>query len=191
MAKDMIDHKDIDGRSESEGAAMSTQAKTAGVLTNGERQYIEAVISRAGGRRRFRSKACWKNANILMVNDEAKRLSYWEGYLDGCIPHAWVTINGKVVDVTQEAAVRKLKRMKLTPDAQRTYAGVSIDLLTVVRHAARTRWYSPVTNIDMVGTLPIAEIERRARQARTDESKWVRRRQWSQGRLRARRTTEA
>lgn len=191
MAKDIIDRKDIDERSESEGAAMSTQAKTAGVLTNGERQYIEAVISRAGGRRRFRSKACWKNANILMVNDEAKRLSYWEGYLDGCIPHAWVTINGKVVDVTADAARRKLKRMKIAVDAQSTYEGVSIDCHTVFRQAARTRWYSPVTNIDMVGPLSIAQLERRARQARTNESKWVRRRLWSQCGLRARRTTEA
>lgn len=76
------------------------------VLTDGERQYIEALVAQYGGRRYFRIKRCWTNAQSLMLLDDAKRLRYCEGYLDGYIPHAWVTINGKVVDLTLEAVTR-------------------------------------------------------------------------------------
>jgi len=34
-------------------------------LTDGERQYIEAVIARCGGSRIFRAKKCWKNAEQI------------------------------------------------------------------------------------------------------------------------------
>lgn len=111
-------------------------------LTDGERQYIEAVIGRCGGRRAFRAKMCWKNASLLMDHDDARRLRYCEGYLDG-IPHAWVTINGKVVDVTAEAVVRKLRRMKTVPDRTRTYNSVlSADRRMLARHIVETREYA-------------------------------------------------
>jgi|SRR6516162_9020469 len=65
-------------------------------LSDDERRYVEEVIARCGGRRRFRAKACWKNSHSLMMGDDAKLLRYCEGFLDGSIPHSWVTINGKV-----------------------------------------------------------------------------------------------
>ncbi len=115
-------------------------------LTGGERQYIEAVIARCGGSRIFRAKKCWKNAQTLMAHDDAKRLRYCEGYLDGSVPHAWVTINGKVVDVTAEAIARRLRRMKIAPDAQRTYSlAFSVDRVTLARHIVRTCEHGPVS----------------------------------------------
>jgi hypothetical protein len=62
---------------------------------------------------RFAAKNCWANAQRLWVPDQLceKRLSYWEcRYL---IPHAWVTIRGKVVDVTAEAYERWCRRHKI------------------------------------------------------------------------------
>jgi hypothetical protein len=76
-------------------------------LPEGERDYIKRVM--ADSHHSFRAKICWKNAQVLILYDDEKRLRYWEGRMDG-IQHAWVTINDKVVDVTIEAAARKLKR---------------------------------------------------------------------------------
>lgn len=78
-------------------------------LTHAERLYVEMLIVRIGGRRTIRAKRCWWNAQRLLFADAERRLRYWESGLP--IPHAWVTINGKVVDVIAEAATRRLKRM--------------------------------------------------------------------------------
>jgi len=51
--------------------------------------------------------------------------------VDGAIPHAWLTINGKVVDVAREAAGCKRKR---------DYFGTCIDRRTVDRG-----WGEPIT----------------------------------------------
>jgi hypothetical protein len=79
-------------------------------FTAGERDYLEKVIADAGGKRPFHVKQCWKNAQELICHDGEGRLRYCEGFLDDTIPHAWVTIAGKVFDVTAEAVDRRLKR---------------------------------------------------------------------------------
>src|SRR5215469_13445390 len=86
-----------------------------GDLLHGEREYIEKLMARRG-RRSFRAKQCYANAQRLILADTEKRLRYWEGTLHcECfsIPHAWITIRGKVVDVTHEAAQLKEKRFGL------------------------------------------------------------------------------
>ena len=74
-------------------------------LTDDERQYIESLIDKVG-RRMIRSKRCWANSQRMLMEDDENRLCYWECSLP--IPHAWVTINGKIVDVTYEAGVVRL-----------------------------------------------------------------------------------
>jgi hypothetical protein len=108
-------------------------------------KYIEEVIARCGGRRTFRIKQCWKNAQLLMTYDDEKRFRYCEGYLDGSIPHAWVEVDCRVVDVTEEALARKLQRMKMPRKIQRFYSCVYVaDHLTLARHIARTSEHGPV-----------------------------------------------
>jgi len=97
-------------------------------LTRREREYIERLMSQYGGSRAFRIKQCWWNAQTLTLCDTERRLRYWEGLLDQAIPHAWVTINGKVVDATYEPYKRTLKRRgRCEPVEVPHYLGVRID----------------------------------------------------------------
>ena len=115
-------------------------------LTNRERQYVEELIAAVGGRRSIRSKQCWKNVQRLILEDgmRERRLRYCERGFP--IPHAWVTINGKVVDVTREAADRWLKRHGIAQDVDHTYAGVVISRHRVLNHIKRTKMFSPVVD---------------------------------------------
>jgi hypothetical protein len=57
-------------------------------LTSSERQYVEKV-KRKVSLRSLRAKACWRNAQLLMLHDDENRLRYWEcGYDGRGIPHA-------------------------------------------------------------------------------------------------------
>jgi hypothetical protein len=115
-------------------------------LTGGERRYIETLIGQIGGRRTIRAKSCWKNSQRLILNDHEKRLRYCEGGFP--MPHAWVTINGKIVDVTAEAIVRCLKRRGRRPDREYEYLGVVINRRTMLRHLLRTNVWGPVIPTD-------------------------------------------
>lgn len=60
----------------------------------------------------FERRQCFANAQRLVLSDPAKRLCYVEGYVITVglvlpIPHAWATINGKVVDVTLPLGTRR------------------------------------------------------------------------------------
>lgn len=114
-------------------------------LTKDERQYVEELIARCGGRPRFRAKKCWKNAQRFMIPDASKRLRYYEGFLDGSIPHAWVTISRKVVDLNEEAIARQLRRMGIASDTPPTSSGVAVDRRTLTRHLLSTGEHGPVT----------------------------------------------
>ena len=113
-------------------------------LKHGERSYIEKLIA-LNGPRSFRAKNCYRNAQRLILYDTEKRLRYWEGALNGLIPHAWVTIHGKVVDVTREAVQRKLKRLGLPLGDVPDYSGgVCISRHAVLRHVMKTNEYGPI-----------------------------------------------
>ena len=60
------------------------------------------IVKQAMGRRVWRQQECFMNAQELALSDD--RLVYHEGYAVGSVGipilHAWVAINGKVVDVT-------------------------------------------------------------------------------------------
>jgi hypothetical protein len=96
---------------------------------------------------RPRVKSCYTNAQRILMEDSrrGKRLRYWEGLMDGEIPHAWLTINGKVVDVTADVLRRKLKRLGIPEcDEAGRYAGVRIDRRTVLQHILETNLYGPI-----------------------------------------------
>ena len=69
-------------------------------LTEDEREYIELI--RIG--LELQPKQCFHNAQMLVFNDMDNRLTYHEGYVQANAPfpvlHAWVTLNGKMVDLT-------------------------------------------------------------------------------------------
>ena len=104
-------------------------------LSESERQYIEKLVVDNGGRWCFRIKKCYRNAQRLILADSDRRLRYWEGYIEGEILHAWVTINGKVVDLTVEAH---------NDPSGWNYIGIVIDCPTVLRHLLEYEEHSSV-----------------------------------------------
>lgn len=115
-------------------------------LTERECEYVEQLIAKIGGRGTIRAKACWRNAQRLLIADwDARRLQYWECGLP--IPHAWVTINGKVVDVTAGAVERALKRMGFTPDGSTNHnyrGGVIVQRDAVLKNIKNKHVFGPV-----------------------------------------------
>jgi hypothetical protein len=76
-------------------------------LTTEERRVVTAAM----GRRTFAKKACFYNAHMLAMNDTSGLLVYTEGFaFSQFMPmhHGWVTLNGKVVDVTWDEAGRPI-----------------------------------------------------------------------------------
>ena len=116
-------------------------------LTDSERHYVDKLITEIGPRM-IRAKTCWRSAQLLMQHDEGreKRLRYWESGRP--IQHAWVTINGKVVDVTDEAVARKCKRMKIAHTCHDYSQGVEIAWAAVLENMLRTKEHGPVVDWD-------------------------------------------
>lgn len=100
--------------------------------------------NRCRGLQSFRQKRCYQNSAILIAEDEEQRLSYCEGYVCdsnlGVVEHSWVTIGGKVVDLTLRAVDRKLQgRNRTTMD----YFGVVIPRHVLRQMQNETRRYGP------------------------------------------------
>ena len=71
-------------------------------LTLAEIHIVHTAYKKAAVRCAFEQKECWWNAKALVKADKTGALRYVEGYAINMIPtmHAWVEINGKVVDLT-------------------------------------------------------------------------------------------
>ena len=71
-------------------------------LSLAEINIVHAAYKRAAVRCAFEMRECWWNAKALVKADKTGTLRYAEGYANNMIPtlHAWVAINGKVVDLT-------------------------------------------------------------------------------------------
>lgn len=51
-------------------------------------------------------KQCYRNSQRFIVeSDLAPRLTYVEGVVDGHIPHAWLLLDGQILDLTLEKPV--------------------------------------------------------------------------------------
>lgn len=72
-------------------------------LTSEELQIVTAAVKNFG-LRRTQPRQCFYNAQMIVTSDFTGTLRYCEGYASGnaCFPvlHGWITINGKLVDVT-------------------------------------------------------------------------------------------
>ncbi len=104
------------------------------MLTKAEHAIVGGAI---GGyrllRRRFDHRQCFANSQGLVVSDETRKLVYVEGFAwtHALIPtlHGWITINGKVIDVTLPATSvgdtkKREPRQVLGEFADRSYFGV-------------------------------------------------------------------
>ncbi len=120
-------------------------------LTDDELKWLFEII----GTQRFAVKQCYYNSQILLMNtvflDNRHELRYVEGYAMGIIPipHGWLTLNGKVVDLTmrlRENLKRKspVNRKRLMDRAlgefpeEFEYCGVTFETKHVQQEIVRT-----------------------------------------------------
>jgi len=80
---------------------------TSAPLTDPELQALQGAADLVGDA--FEVQQCFANAGRLIMHDTAKVLTYHEGYamragLGIPVLHAWVQINGKVIDLTWRRA---------------------------------------------------------------------------------------
>ena len=77
-------------------------AATSSALTGDELRYLKRVAKHT--RLSFEPKLCFTNAMTLVAHDAMGRLTYCEGYCYSgviAVHHGWVTLAGKVVDLTR------------------------------------------------------------------------------------------
>jgi len=87
-------------------------------LTDEEREVVLAALEPLVDRGYFFApKQCFHNSQLLKLSDRSGLLTYVEGFaFSGLLPvhHAWLTINGKVVDTTRR--IERVDFGAMTPD---------------------------------------------------------------------------
>jgi len=100
-------------------------------LTAGEKGYVNQCIDLL----RFvpQKKQCYYNSQMMLLVDADDRLEYCEGYAVSIMPllHGWITINGKVVDLTWTCDEGKYILGKFGRD--RAYMGLTISREDVIK----------------------------------------------------------
>jgi hypothetical protein len=141
MYRELVDYPSLHEVMLDRGRSMSVERLT----FDEARQIVE--LSRwagFGNVNDFETKACYITAQKLITCHDGMgggdELQYCEGYIawDGAplpIDHAWVTINGKVVDVTLRAKSKTERH---------SYYGVEVPVKLLVKHMLETRYYCPV-----------------------------------------------
>jgi len=115
--------------------------------------FIESILAKTlkeasewKKRRRPKSKECFYNAQMYRLTCEHGE--YFEGYCyDSLIPvhHAWIVIDGKVVDFTLEARDRSLARQKIESNSlDSVYIGVMVPKKTIMNNIVKYGVSEPV-----------------------------------------------
>ncbi len=117
-------------------------------LTEFQRKYVEQLA--AHHKIHFSPDQCYRNGQRLIIRDSEKRLRYWEG-LRGGVPYSWLTIDGKVIDVTAEAVRREAERRGVAESGEHSdYRGIVVSRREVLRHILETSEYGPVVDTPLL-----------------------------------------
>lgn len=111
---------------------------SSGVLTQEELR----VLLRARSMKTFPSKACFYNAQRLVLADKTNSLVYNEGFAHSVffpMHHAWATLNGKVIDLTWDHNGEEI--LGLVPEGWE-YLGVPFPDREQVRLAHKKKFVS-------------------------------------------------
>jgi hypothetical protein len=91
-------------------STLKVQIAASDFLTQEEQRIINSAVRSAKEKYGYEIEPhyCFRNAQAVLMSDYnspfgSKSLRYFEGYVpspDGAAPHAWIEINGKVVDIT-------------------------------------------------------------------------------------------
>ena len=105
---------------------------------------------------RFRTKECYMNAVNIASYSRKKPFTYCEGYAVGTlipVQHAWVSLNGKPIDVTWPIDFKKLRPPKgIGKIAERvffnqqngSYFGIEVPLKVLTKHILEREVYCPI-----------------------------------------------
>jgi hypothetical protein len=114
-------------------------------LSFAEARLVVEAARAIGGLASVLPKQCYKNAQQIILNDFQNRFEYVEGFVANenlpPLDHAWLLLNGKVVDLTLRARNLKYSKSQREPD---DYIGIVIARNVVRRNALRTGKYGPV-----------------------------------------------
>lgn len=98
--------------------------------------------------RRPKIKQCFYNSQIFLLTCD--KGEYYEGYCySDLIPvhHAWIVIDGKVVDFTLEARDRSLARKKIKSNSlESVYLGVAIPKKKIMENIVKTGIAEPIAH---------------------------------------------
>lgn len=93
-----------------------------------------------------KSKECFYNAQMFVLT--CNKGEYFEGYCyESIIPvhHAWIVIDGKVIDFTLEARDKSLVRQKIKSNSlESVYLGVSVSRKTIMQNIVKSSVAEPV-----------------------------------------------
>jgi hypothetical protein len=108
------------------------------------RVIVEAVDRAIGGLAAIRPKQCYWISQAIVLRDFTDRIEYIEGYLCNTkvpipIDHAWIRINGKMVDLTLRALNSRYSR-----EGRDDYLGIVIPKQLLRRNALKTGVYGSV-----------------------------------------------
>jgi len=139
-------------------------------LTDAEVTWLFKLIDEY--RSKFPIKHCYSNSQGLLLfntglNEQADdhELRYVEGYAVGVIPipHAWLSLNGKVVDLTMRLKKPWTRRSKVKkgrlkdrvlgefPTLEREYYGIELPTRLIHERIARTQEYGSLIDDWMSG----------------------------------------
>lgn len=100
---------------------------------------------------------CFMNAGTFAVSH--KLAQFWEGYWryaagDAPVHHAWVMLDGHLIDFTAEDVTRRARRrgFALLPPAEQEYFGVHVPTEFVRRRVDATRVWGPVSELYLTAT---------------------------------------
>lgn len=135
---------------------------------------MRAVETAAMDGEGFEQKQCFANAARIVLADPSFELEYWEGIAQGSVipcPHAWVCINGKVVDLTwrlREGETRALPEdhefhdriVGVIPEG-RAYRGIGFDREYLYERVSDTGYYMSLID-DYKAGWPLLKEPRRS-----------------------------
>ena len=135
-------------------------------LTEAEHQAFLAAVEAAGGMGRVTEmKQCFANAQRVVHYDPSGLLTYAEGYAVGAAKfpmlHGWVSVGGKVVDLTWRVPNRSVPHVFGVIPVGWEYRGVTFPQVQVMENIVRTEAYQSLID-DWRGGYPLLQQPRLA-----------------------------
>ncbi len=129
-------------------------------LTAEERELVLELMERSK-QEGFKEKACFMNAQSLMMYGEGLGFEYAEGYATSMIPvqHAWVVLGEKPIDVTWRDVNDRRRNTRVPVMMERVehnlvtneYFGLTVPFSYIKKQMLKTKLYTSVIDCPDLG----------------------------------------